>query len=177
MLCAFNTKIKSTVESPLKATSLQQSLFFGGQSIHRLLFKPLYNFHFLSVPKVALVKGFNCTVVNAKSKPANYWLGHSPPGPWHAVFFGDRTICFSLCFCNLEKDKWSSKCLSFLPLDDQIRCQFMRMKNTETKTYPEQYRTVNWPPNRNFKMMFENSIYYTHESANTQNVSTGDKSV
>ena len=25
-------------------------------------------------------------------------------------------------------------------------------------------------------MMFENSIYYIHESANTQNVSTGDKS-
>ena len=43
--------------------------------LHRLLFKPLYNFHFLSVPKVALVKGFNCTVVNAKSKLAKLLVG------------------------------------------------------------------------------------------------------
>ena len=59
---------------------------------------------------------------------------------------------------------------------DQM-CQFMRMQNTETDTYPEQARTVDWPPNRNFKMMFENSKYYTRESPNIQNLSTGDKSV
>ena len=64
--------------------------------------------------------------------------------------------------------------LVIILLGDHMR-QFMRMYNTETESYPEQSRTINWSPNRNFKMMFENSIYYTHESANTQNVSTGDK--
>ena len=63
----------------------------------------------------------------------------------------------------------SSTWLSDVPIHERVKHR--------TETYPEQSRTVNWTPNRNFKMMFENSIYYTHESANTQNVSTGDKSV
>ena len=72
------------------------------------------------------MKRFNCTVVNAKNAVeiivwAIVHLAHDT-----AVFFGDRSICFSLCFCNLEKDKRSSKCLSFLLLGGQM-CQFMRM--------------------------------------------------
>ena len=35
----------STVELPLTATSLQRPFFFGGQSIHSLLFRTLYNGH------------------------------------------------------------------------------------------------------------------------------------
>ena len=38
----------TTVEPPLTATSLRQQFFFlPGQSIHSLLFQPLYNGHFL----------------------------------------------------------------------------------------------------------------------------------
>ena len=50
-----------TVKPPPTATSLQWPFFFGGQSIHSLLFQPLYNGHFLSVPKVAVVERFTCT--------------------------------------------------------------------------------------------------------------------
>ena len=73
------------------------------------------------------MKVSNCTVANAKKKAGDI-IGWAIANPAHdtAVFFRDQAICFSLCFCNLEKDEWSSKCLSFLLLGDQM-CQFMRM--------------------------------------------------
>ena len=52
-----------------------KATFFGGQSIHRLLFNPSYNFPFLSVPKVTVIERFNCTVVNAKNKPSKLLVG------------------------------------------------------------------------------------------------------
>ena len=125
MLCAFNfnSKIRSTVQPPVTATQLSTTAtFFGGQSIHRLLFKPLYNFHFLSLPKVAVVKRFNCTVVNAKNKPSKLLVGLQPTRSMTQLDFvvTDR----SLRFCNLEKVKWSSKCLSFHRQPKRTMCGF-----------------------------------------------------
>ena len=60
-------KIAYTVKPPLKATSLQRPFFFGRQSIHSLLFQPLYNGHlstmatfFCPQATVAVVERFNC---------------------------------------------------------------------------------------------------------------------
>ena len=50
----FLLGIWNTVELILTAISLQRPLF-GGQSIHWLLFKPLYKGHFRLSPKVAVV--------------------------------------------------------------------------------------------------------------------------
>ena len=74
-MSAFNTKIGSTVQPQVTATTLQQPLFLVDSPYTESLFKALYNFHFLSVPKVAVVKGFNCTVVNAKNKPSKLLVG------------------------------------------------------------------------------------------------------
>ena len=73
------------------------------------------------------MKVSNCTVANAK-KTAGDIIGWAIANPVHdtAVFFRDQAICFSLCLSNLEQDEWSSKCLSFLLLGDQM-CQFTRM--------------------------------------------------
>ena len=45
-----NSMLSPTVEPPLTVISLQWPLF-GGQSIHRLSFKPLYNGHVLLSPR------------------------------------------------------------------------------------------------------------------------------
>ena len=127
MLCAFNfnSKVRSTVQPPLTVTSLQQPLFLVDSPYTESCLNLSTTFTFLSVPKVAVVKGFNCTVVNAKQTVEIIGWAIAHPAHDTAVFFRDRSIYFSLCFCNLEKDEWSSKCLSFLLLVDQM-CQFMR---------------------------------------------------
>ena len=75
MLCAFNTKIISTVQPQVKATSLQQPLFLVDSPYTDSCLNLSATFTFLSFPKVAVVKGFNCTVVNAKKKPGKLLVG------------------------------------------------------------------------------------------------------
>ena len=57
----------NTVKPPLTATSTQRpslytcdNQFFGGQSIHRLLFKPLYNGHLSTMATLLCSQGGCC---------------------------------------------------------------------------------------------------------------------
>ena len=76
------------------------------------------------------MKVSNCTVANAKKKAGDI-IGWAIANPAHdtAVFFRDQAICFSLCFCNLEKDEWSvNACHSFYLV---IRCVNSRECETQ----------------------------------------------
>ena len=55
-LCLYYLWHHTSTKGHLSTTAI----FFGGQSTHSLLFQPLYNGHFFSVPKVAVVERFNC---------------------------------------------------------------------------------------------------------------------
>ena len=57
-----NSEIACTVKRPLMVISPQQpplynGHFFGGQSIHSLLFQPLYSGHFFLTPRWQLYRG------------------------------------------------------------------------------------------------------------------------
>ena len=132
----------STVKPPLTATSLQlrffgadspyihscfhlstTAIFFGGQSIHSLLFPPLYNSHFFggqsiyslvstslqwllsSVPKVAAVERFNCAFdfgnvgdENVRAKEGGKETT-SVPFPWSLAVYHQSIVSRSPLAC------------------------------------------------------------------------------
>ena len=53
----------TTVEPPLTATSLQRQFFFGGQSLHPLLFQPLYNGQLSTMATFFYSQGGRCRAV------------------------------------------------------------------------------------------------------------------
>ena len=61
------TKLQFTIESTLTATSLQRP-FFGGQSIHALLFQPLYNGHLSTMATFFCSQGGHCREVQNCNK-------------------------------------------------------------------------------------------------------------